>query len=406
MQLNQAEQEARYSKRDEAHYLLNFKTLFGHESSLPLLEARARNAAINRTYQQAHFDRRLTRFVNHCLYQNDRHQLAASIVNRGWDMSPLKALQKAHGNVLIALFHFGAHRDLVIDLVSQGEKLVAPIAGNAYQQFYQAFQHAPEQVSRLITLLEVEDSNVGRQVLSALREHAIGAIYADGNMGPEASEDNDGTAKVNLLGHSIHVKSGIARLAWMLKRPIIPLFSVAEDGNAYAAQWGEPLLPPLCQNSSDRKAQRARWINDTMGTLYKQLSDMIRRRPEHWEYAFCMHRWLAKTQQPHHTGTKATTHPVVESLRDSQCLLPNYQYVTALGTHENMVWVNSATRKGIQAPDALPELLNMLCSPSGVSVRHLREYAEAKGAVSVLRQALNHMLHNEFLVLDSASRAV
>lgn len=230
------------------------------------------------------FDKRLAFLIEY--FTDNNGTVIPEAEHSGWDRvcSEIRAIQQQHGGVILALFHFGLHRSILVDLACKGIPVVSPVAGKAYWDFYQQKHISPAEFANCFNLIEVDNPSVGKQLVRQMRKGQTVTIYVDGNMGPDGVHVSEGGVEVCFFNKKIHVKAGVSRLASTFKMPVLPLFSLAKPNskNCYQIIAGEALPT----NS------------DVMQGLYFQLEEHIRLRPQEWEYITCCHRWMQQ-----HIGT-------------------------------------------------------------------------------------------------------
>src|SRR5258705_3684186 len=271
-----------------SHYYLNFLALFGRQRRLDDIAELARRAVAMR-------DRHIENFQRHveALYESYRVQPRngdgwaesdPEPLVRGWEALDLPSLRAAHDGLLVALFHYGNHRQVFYDLAVMGVPFLAPVAKRSYFECLRIGRVSTQRFERAFRLIGVESPRVGRDLLRGLREGRVGLIYVDGNMGPDGHKVEEGGVEVDFFGRRIRVKEGIARLAHSLELPVLPLFVESE------VVLG-PLLHPLAKRTTSAP-ELAASRQQMMQILYHHLEDRVRRAPSLWEFAFCLHRWI------------------------------------------------------------------------------------------------------------------
>jgi lauroyl/myristoyl acyltransferase len=280
------------------HYYTNFLGLFGNDRSAAEIRATAHAASELRVRAIDGFADRLKSLNADFLQQRKatgrRPERMPVPLMQGWDEARLQTIMEEHGGALIALFHYGDHRQIFADLASLGVPFVAPVAKQAYFECSELMKSGPEPFEHAMSLLEVEDARVGRKLFSALRKGRLGLIYVDGNMGPDGHLVEDGAVRVEFLGKRIRVKAGIARLSIGLGLPVLPLFASTRNGSVHA-EFRPLIIPPAKSGPADGVQADGALIS-IMQMLYTQLASEVLRAPEHWEFAFCFHRWLDEAE--------------------------------------------------------------------------------------------------------------
>lgn len=301
---------------------INYQTLLDiSEQAADLLAAKNQDY---RAFCIDTFDKRLAFLVEYFTDNNGVDIPEAE--HSGWlrVCNEIRAIQQQYGGVILALFHFGLHRSILVDLACNGIPVVSPVAGKAYWDFYQQKHIAYAEFADCFNLIEVDSPSVGKQLVKQMRKGRIVTIYVDGNMGPDGVHVSEGGVEVCFFNKKIHVKEGISRLASTFKMPVLPLFSLAKPNseNCYQIIAGE--VQPT--NS------------DVMQGLYSQLEGYIRQHPEQWEYITCCHRWMqqnsnlcysGKQDFYNHTGLQLNKQKVRLAKQGDDVLLFNLQRQTA-----------------------------------------------------------------------------
>lgn len=273
---------------EPAYYHINLLSLFGDRFSNITIRGWAERAAEGRAKAIRAFDDRLRRvgaaFDLERQRSGERPARMPDLALQGWEQVELTRLRECHGGLLVALFHFGSHREVCLDLASMAVPYIAPVAKQAYFNCVELMARGPEAFADAMRLVAVEDPRVGRQLLSGLRAGRIGLIYVDGNMGPEGDRVEEGAVEVDFVGRRIKVKAGIARLSQALRIPVLPLFvDRPEDARCPpSVRAGGLLMPP---ENDDARAT-------LMQRLYDSLAEAVTDDPAAWEFAFCLHRWI------------------------------------------------------------------------------------------------------------------
>ena len=333
-----------------SHYYLNFLALFGQQRTTDEVERIAREAVVSR-------DKEILRFQLHLktLYAGFREQMRISGTPRattspspvlsGWDRIPLDELRREHGSVLVAMFHYGKHRQVLSDLAVLGCSFIAPVAKQSYFECQRVNSIAPPAFETAMDLIEVESPKVGRTLLRGLRHGRIGLIYVDGNMGPDGHEVEEGAVGIDFLGRRIKVKEGIARLAHSLRLPVLPLFVVPSPAGEEPSDrvHAGPLLHPLQDRSAAPEILASSRLR-MMQSLYDLLAEQVVRAASPWEFAFCLHRWIVDAGPSRtHVDLSVLKLPAQLSLRKQQIAL--YE------RDGDPYWVDVDRQKAFRLPD-------------------------------------------------------
>ncbi|KUM54298.1 hypothetical protein AR688_13310 [Rheinheimera sp. EpRS3] len=319
------------------------------------------------------FDKRLAFLVKH--FADQKCTGIPEAEHSGWVhvCREITSIQQQYGGVILALFHFGLHRSILVDLACNGIPVVSPVAGKAYWDFYQQKHIAPAEFANCFNLIEVDNPSVGKQLVKQMRKGHIVTIYVDGNMGPDGVHVSEGGVEVCFFNKKIHVKAGIARLASTFKMPVLPLFSLAKPNseNCYQISAGE-LLPT---NS------------DVMQGLYSQLERHIKQQPQEWEYITCCHRWIQQ-----HIGTFAND--MYESYKNTGLQL-NRQNARLVKQGDDVLLFNLQRQIAVRLPTWSGELNHLLSN--GCTANDVQQWLEQDDENQLKIKLINELISKELV---------
>lgn len=354
----------------EDFYRINFQTLLAGRTTHAPVAVLAKAAVRNRQNAQDEFDARLA-----SIFAAPSTQ--PTPLMSGWPLLKIRELREQHGGLLLALFHFGAHRHVVLDLAAVGVSIVAPVAGRVYEQYTRAGSEIFPDVAERLKLLQVESPRVGRELIHALRQGRTGAIYVDGNMGPDGHHVEEGAVPIRFMGKRIRVKSGIARLARTLKLPVVPVFAVP-DGTS-ASQSHHPLFgrPVMAAVGDGPGADGLDFEKATMTDLYAQLAERVEAQPEAWEFALCFHRWMDDTRDDagHRRESARSNRPSrrFSELADHEQLRVDSEHVAFLETGDGPAWIDTRRQQAYRCPQWSLDMLSPLVAGTALPVAQLKQ---------------------------------
>lgn len=378
-------------------YYTNFLTLFNKSKELGDIRLISQQATQTRVSNQNCFDSRTDELLS--IFHNDKSEQALDPHLKGWDLEVIYKLRAQYGGVLIALFHYGPHRHVLMDLACMGIDITSPIAKKAYWKQYELRDKAPGNIAHCMQLLEVEKETVGRELFLGLRAKRVGVIYVDGNMGPQTYQAGESTVIVDFFDRKIKVKAGITRLAQAFNYPILPAFT-AEMHDGPHVQFGRPILP------RDKAEQtKAEWQLSTMQHLYKTLEQQVSIDPSQWEYAMCLHRWLAKDPNQGGIASNTDKHPI-EPLDHEDIIQINRKNVSVIERGEKSFWVDVNAEKGYMAPTFMPHLFKSLEQNEGVRINDLLSQSEDSDQHQKILKALEQLHRDQLIVTASQNKKV
>lgn len=258
-----------------------FFTSLNYQRLLNITEDTADEIALksiaNREKAEAQFEVRLKNVIA-ILQKSPNHKFAPSTQNISLIEESINACKS---NYAFAAFHFEMHRNLILDLIFAGYKIVAPIAGDLFQNFLFAAEKAGSPYAKNLKLIDVNSAKVGRELIRHIRDGFIPLFYVDGNMGPDGFKVKEGFEDVSFFDNKIKVKSGIRRITEKLKLNVIPVFTHEHYNGECLLSVPSPIMPSA----------------SLMQSLYGSLEACVVKAPENWEFATCFHRWIVPSKK-------------------------------------------------------------------------------------------------------------
>ncbi len=182
-----------YSKEvgDESQYLVNFLSILGHRHSVESIKAISSKAASKRLHEISTFE-------------NSWNEPNRSLVTISCeDAARIRAIKSDNERLIIAMFHYGAHRQIMLELSEHLIETTFPFAKSAYENAMEDITNNDSEKGACYQLLNVEDRRVGLQLARAIRRGRIGLIYVDGNLGPEGAELDHDEIEVDFFNRQI-----------------------------------------------------------------------------------------------------------------------------------------------------------------------------------------------------------
>lgn len=369
-----------------SYYQMNYQALFGDRQTVKQLQTLAQSAVANKTAQDVNF---CTRTQNDISQLSQQTGFMPNAYLADWQQDKIPQLTQIHGGLLIALFHFGSHRHVLLDLACQNINIVAPIAGQSYDELHQLMQASSAGVADKLQLLEVEGNGVGKALLRGLKNGRVGGIYVDGNMGPSTSDSKEGTVDVEFFQYDITVKAGIARLALLLNLPILPVF--CNDEGKPSVDYGEIIVPEqmAAELSRNEKTQII------LQQLYSELQQRVERSPADWEYALCFHRWIAKSKKQPKSVTASLV--LIDTMDGMTQLQINTTELSVIDKQESLYWVNTLLAKGFKVPEKLIPLFREMHHEGHIQWSKFKQ--EVIKVAAQPHNLLQQMLKNQLVYL-------
>ncbi|WP_027672626.1 hypothetical protein [Rheinheimera baltica] len=379
--------ESELQREMQDYYRMNFKGILGDKFTENEVSTIADQAFHCKFAQQLHFDDTLACYI--AKFQQKDYAMRPYL--SGWDCDYIHRLVNHHGGLLLGLFHYGAHRHILLDLVTMNIPSVAPIAGKAYEDLQQLVAASSPDIASQVSLIEVEDDQVSRSVFKSLKSGRVGGIYVDGNMGPTSSSSTQSTVNVNYFNYSIAVKAGIARLSMLLNFPILPVMSSASI-DAPHVNFGR-LIEPNIEIAKNGKQQAPQHI---MQTLYAGLENAVLKAPSSWEFAHCLHRWIQGVAKHTTFETSGPKPFVTTDIGTVQFLAVNTKTVSSLYLKGELYWVNTKLAKGFKIPASLSDVFSQFYHTKRMPVITFKTALIQQGFIpqNILDQlVLNELVH-------------
>ncbi len=359
------------------YFYMNYQSLFKSE---PIdLSKLASQAIVNKQTHQNQFKSRLNIYADN--FSKGDFTLDAYL--RGWDASYIHQLIEEYGGLLFGLFHFGAHRHVLLDSAGINIPVVAPIAGQSYYDLQKMMSSSSEEKANLVQLIEVEGEKVSRELFKALRNGRVGGIYVDGNMGPTDKQKIESGVQVDFFKHKLMVKAGIARLSLLLKLPILPVFCI-NNNNVDEVEFGKLIKP------AKKEANKSEFCISVMQNLYKELEAKVKKSPSDWEYALCLHRWITSV------GGGVDNVKVLPIIFDTITL--KHKLVSEIRKDDSYFWVNTSLSKGFKVPNKLIFIFKELYRKRKLSWQYFSSLILQNKYVA--EEVLIQLLRNELVELN------
>lgn len=365
------------------YFNLNLLSLLNGTRSHEEIYSIANTANENRLLQQTSFQAYLE--------QISSSKTSAQIVHHNLNLTSLSHLLDSYKGCVLALFHLGSHRNIITDLILSNYKIASPIAGKAYWDFYNAKSNLSPEYGDNLTLLEVEGSGVGLSLIRAARKSDILAIYVDGNMGPDGYHVEEGATEIHFCNKKIRVKAGVARLARILNRPILPVFSVQNTQGFFCLEFGSPITH--LEQSADESHE-----SKIMQLIYDQLSEKVLEFPEHWEYGLCFHRWLVPSSSKEKPPIKDTS----SNLNNNSFIQFNKAEYMSMLLEGDHYTVSIETHKAFKLPFNL-SIEKVL--ETGMSVGEFKSYLQKRTdtEAEMLEKLIDQLVQKRIVVVQDST---
>ncbi|TQV73705.1 hypothetical protein FLL45_12600 [Aliikangiella marina] len=346
-------QEYKYYSKDvgdESQYFVNYLAIFGELMSVKKIKAISKEAALKRVSEIDSFENTW----------NKKNRQLETISHQ--DANSIRKTHAAHKRLLIAMFHYGSHRQIMLELSEHLIQTTFPFAKGAYQNAMADIAKNNAEKGKCYQLLDVESRNVGLQLARAIRRGRIGLIYVDGNLGPEgASMDKEDTI-VSFFHREMKVKSGIARLAHSCDAAILPIFAGGKE--TPKLHIGKVIASPRHNSQKLTEEELSQFSQSTMQSIYDELERIVHQSPSDWEFAFCLHRWLVPK-------IDATENLKSISLAQVDSVSINEKRFVPYSTSDKWYFVDVDTQKAISLPSWAAPLAQVLNYRPRASVAEL-----------------------------------
>jgi hypothetical protein len=329
-------------------------------------------------------------------YPQNRLRLCLS----GWQQESIHSLLTLGKGLIVCSFRFGMYSLVPVDVAAMGFPVSIPLA-EVSQRATKALQGLRDRVNARtwldgeeqrkllniasIKLLDVEAKHTSIALVKALRKGQVVVIYADGNNGADGPWGEEARIPVKFFGSSVFVKAGVARLAWSLGTPVLPVVSLRTGPDAGVLRPADPIIPP----ESGDHASKEEFLETSMQHLYKILESYAREYPEQWEGVSALHRWRNHTSDvPSSTSASAQQNvlEVASALRDGRRLRINEPGGITTFPGEEGVWIDTETMKCFRLPSWAQDLFRALTGERGVDQSWIDGQAEKERLLCLLVQ--------------------
>lgn len=290
---------------------------------------------------------------------SEMHELHAGIRLTANAKSTLQALL-SRGSIIACVFHWGAFRFIPFGVSSLGVQVKFVLGEEGIQRYGSYFEFDHHEISEMRARGVPEDyygvGTVGTHsaagMLKALRtartSSAVLVIPVDGMFTRQRSGNS---VSVSFAGLELEVKANPARLAALLRLPLIALFADREDTGAMTIDVAAVIEPDRAK-AFPRRA---------MEQLYGALEQHVKSSPDQWEGARTFHHWRKVLSR---TPVKGPSPRDIEAIRqrmESGQLFLNASRVACVNLPDGgRIWVDSRTLQCFgKAPEAGEILENL-----------------------------------------------
>lgn len=347
-----SQENRNYSKDvgDESQYFVNFLAILSQTESVDTIKTISQEAARKRLNEISEFENS---------WKNENREL---LTISEQDATHIRNLQHENKRLLVAMFHYGVHRQIMLELSEHLIETTFPFAKKAYQNAMLDIAQSNSEKGSCYQLLNVEDRRVGLQLARAIRKGRIGLIYVDGNLGPEGAEMNEDDIVVKFFSREIKVKSGIARLAHSCDAAILPVFAGGRENPKL--KFGEMIRSP---RESGRKLSEEDFLQFsrlTMQKIYRDLENIVSSSPSDWEFAFCLHRWLVPIRAKNITTA-------IDNLDHETTIAINQQRFVPYTTSNTWYFIDVLTQKAVALPKWAAPIAQLFNNHSHSTVKEI-----------------------------------
>jgi SAM-dependent methyltransferase len=319
----------------------------------------------------------------------------------GWENGRVEALLRCGKGLLLCTFRYGLYGFLPLEIAARGIETVCPLAELQYRGTLEDLSQFRERLGSAhfanrenlaavanissLKLVPVDSPSAVAEVVRVTRRGGIALIYADGNNGLDGPWGNEGRTDVPFFGFQVSVKTGIAKLAWLLGCPILPVFAESREDHHGELRFREPVFPP------DRNSARQDdFVSRCMTRLYGLLEEEVHRKPDQWEGVSALHRWR-RAEVRRVSAPPVSVQVVLDEGGRLRINEPGGVVRTSGAFGE--VLVDSKAMKGFRAPAQAGALFDALASQGGVDRVWIRQRRpESETTMAILAELWNRRL--------------
>lgn len=187
---------------------------------------------------------------------------------------PLGALAASGRGVVVISFHFGPFRYVPYELIHLGFNVDAFMSGLLVKSEGASWEALTSRSGRTLRTLDAERPISALHALRGLRAgHAV-MVYADAELGGDASSPEAGRVTVDFLGIPMSYRPGPVYLAWRAQAPIVLAVASRSVTGGRRVEFSDPLPPPA---SSDEAH-----LGDRLRECFAWYEERVRAAPHLW----------------------------------------------------------------------------------------------------------------------------
>ncbi|PTT26676.1 hypothetical protein DBR28_17600 [Chryseobacterium sp. HMWF028] len=142
-------------------------------------------------------------------------------------------------------------------------------------------------VTNYLKVINVEKANTVIEISQLIKQGYSLYAFLDGNSGYKGVYNKEKTIEVKFLSDTIHSRTGLAKIAYFTKTPIVP----------FITYYSEDKLHPHVHFFEEIKIDHKVDINDfadkAIRNIYSHFEIFIRKYPNQWEAWFYLHKYLS-----------------------------------------------------------------------------------------------------------------
>lgn len=190
--------------------------------------------------------------------------------------------------------HLGFCKAAISVLILNGiDKIALIVDENTYNKQAKTILEINErfckmfQITNSLKVINVEKANTVIEISQLIKKGYSLYAYLDGNSGYKGVYNKEKTIKVNFLADHLYSRTGLAKIAYFTKTPIVP----------FITYYSEDKLHPHVHFFEEIPVERTVNIDDfadrTIRQIYSHFEKYIKKYPNQWEAWFYLHKYLS-----------------------------------------------------------------------------------------------------------------
>lgn len=185
-------------------------------------------------------------------------------------------------------FHLGSYRLINLFLIKYKIPYTLVISKRLLKEqgddFLDFYMNQGESDEIRFEVIDADSSASTINMVKHLKKGRSLLIYTDGNLGNGVDvKDSKNSCLINFMNQKIYARTGVAFLSYLLKIPIMPVFSYLNTEKKDVLKFDKIIIP-------DNKSTKLEYCNYVTNLLYGNAEALITSYPDQWEGWLYLHK--------------------------------------------------------------------------------------------------------------------